>query len=100
MTRDYTFRERMPKEFNPVVSIYPATEVERLVQYFQEEVKENSHLLVDAYMSLVPLDLHDLLIAELQEAPTSPISQEMRRRVMLFARERAELAAEQILKGD
>lgn len=101
MTRQYTYDARTPRlPRDPVVAACPDNEVQRLKEAFIASVEENPRLLVDAYMALPAPDLQDLLLQELKDAPMSPVSQEMRRVVLLFAKERAAVAAAEIWTGD
>jgi hypothetical protein len=74
--------------------------VEELAQGFLQELSADLDMALDIYTSLTPFDLRDLLKAELDEAPHSPISLEIRRRLREFCRERAQSAADEIEKGD
>ncbi len=72
----------------------------QVAEAFNRETEENLELALDIYLSLPILDLRDLLRAELEDAPGSPIAMELRRRIREYCRERAESAADEITKGD
>lgn len=100
MTRQYTYRTRKPREV--VVTTAPASpeKVKELAIEFFNEAVGNADTILDIYMAMTPLDLRDLLKAELDECPGSPVSLEIRRRIREFCRERAQSAADEIEKGD
>ena len=83
-----------------MVHEYPRSEVDRLVENFIDEVTRRPELLVEAYMALSTEALKEVLLSEVSTAPMSPMSQEMRRVVILFARERAETLGQEIQSED
>ena len=100
MTRAYTFWFRKPKDIS--VSYTPAqeTQIQRLADNFFFELEQMKDQAVEIYMAMTPLDLADLLKAELEEAPGSPVSMEIRRRLRDYCREQADKAAQDIQTGD
>lgn len=76
------------------------SQINLLADAFHKETLDNAELAVEAYLTLVPLDLADLLMRELETAPDSPVSIEIRRRMRLLADERAEIVARDIMLGD
>lgn len=82
--------------------IIPArqSQIDALAEAFHRETLDSAQLAAEAYLTLVPLDLVDLLKRELETAPNSPVSVEIRRRMRILADERAQIVANDILLGD
>lgn len=74
--------------------------VNDLADQFYKDALERAEEAVDIYLTMTPLDLADLLKAELKEAPHSPVSLEIKRRLRTHCMWLAQETAQQIKEGD
>lgn len=100
--REYRYRTRNEGPKLKPVTLVPVQEsqVRLLADSFHRETLDNPALAVEAYLTLIPEDLADLLKAELETAPHSPMSVEIRRRMRILCDEHAEGIAKSLPLAD
>lgn len=105
MARPYTYRVRKKREAvlpapHPEMERVKREAAERLSRELFEEMSECPENWVTALKEITDLDLQDLLQAEREEAPGSPVAVELRLRIRRRSREMAEAEVERELKGE
>ena len=99
--RKYRFLSRQPAPLvDPVVAPLGQDAIDRLAKLFHDETIIDPALAVEVWLCMPVLDLAELLETELKEAPHSPLSMELRRRVKEFCEERATQVVREIERGD